>query len=228
MEFHKKAGFKKRVRLTLIVLAVVLAIVIVFLALLLHRPAYYQPLDFAGSNEVSLYLTNELLPQLYNGAQLQEPFDLVVTQKGINDIVVHSRWPQEFGSVKFSVPMVFFSPGSIVLVGPVVMEGAEFIGTIVAEPALDAEGLLNLQVVSVQIGAVDITPLARVLAMRICQQQFAAAGIDANDVQAQMAASLLDGVPFKPVFEVEDKKVRVDKIMIESKKLTIHFVPASD
>jgi hypothetical protein len=214
--------------LVLIVLAAALAVIIVFLALLLHKPAYYQPLESAADKEVSLYLTNELLPQLYNGAQLQEPFDLVVTQRGINDIVAHSKWPQEFGSVKISAPMVFFSPGSIVLVGPVVMEGAELVATIVAEPTIDTDGLLNLQGASVSFGAVDITPLARVLARRICQQQFAAYGIGAEDVQAQMAASLLDGVPFEPVFKIEDKKVRVEKITIEPKKLTIHFVPAHD
>jgi hypothetical protein len=123
---------------------------------------------------------------------------------------------------------VFFAPDSIVLMGTVVVEGAEFVGTVVAEPGLDTEGLLNLQVVSVKMGAVDITPLARVLAGRICQQQFAAAGIGAEDVQAKVAASLLDGKPFKPVFKIEDKKVRVEKITIEQKKLTIRLVPVFD
>jgi hypothetical protein len=225
LKAHKKAKFKKRV---LTVLVVVSAIVVIVFALLLHRPAYYKPLDFANSKEVSLYLTNELLPELYNGAQLQEPFNLVVTQSGINDIVARFEWPQEFGSVRFSAPMVFFAPGSIVLMGTVVLEGAEVVVTVVAEPSLDAKGLLNLQVVGVKIGAVDITPLARVLARRICQQQFAAAGIGAEDVQAQVAASLLDGEPFKPVFKIEDKKVRVEKITIEQKKLTIRFVPVFD
>jgi transcriptional regulator of aromatic amino acid metabolism len=112
--------------------------------------------------------------------------------------------------------------------GTVVMDGAELVGTVVAEPGLDTEGLLNLQVVSVKMGAVDITPLARVLARRICQQQFAAANIGAEDMQAQMAASLLDGKPFKPVFKIEDKKVRVEKITIEQKKLTIRLVPVFD
>ena len=228
MKAHKKAKFKKRVYLLLTVLAVVSAIVVIVFALLLHRPAYYKPLDFADSKEVSLYLTNQLLPELYNGAQLQEPFNLVVTQSGINDIVARFEWPKEFGSVRVSAPMVFFVPGSIVLMGTVFMEGAEFVGTVVAEPSLDAEGLLNLQVVSVKIGAVDITPLARVLAKRICQQQFAAANIGAEDVRAQVAASLLDGKPFKPVFKIEDKKVRVEKITIEQKKLTIRLVPVFD
>jgi hypothetical protein len=225
LEILKKAKFKKKVS---VVLVVVSATAVIVIALLLHRPAYYKPLDFANSKEVSLYLTNELLPELYNGAQLQEPFDLVVTQSGINDIVARFEWPQEFGSIRFSAPMVFFVPDSIVLMGTVVMEGAEFVGTVVAEPSLDTEGLLNLQVVSVKIGAVDITPLARVLARRIFQQQFAAAGIGAEDMQAQVAASLLDGKPFKPVFKIEDKKVQVEKITIEQKKLTIRFGPVFD
>jgi hypothetical protein len=228
LKAHKKAEFKKRVYLLSAVLVVISAIVVIVFALLLHRPAYYKPLDFANSKEVSLYLTNQLLPELYNGAQLQEPFNLVVTQSGINDIVARFEWPKEFSSIRFSAPMVFFVPDSIVLMGTVFLEGAEFVGTVVAEPGLDAEGLLNLQVVSVKIGAVDITPLARVLARRICQQQFAAAGIGAEDVQAQVAASLLDGEPFKPVFKIEDKKVRVEKITIEQKKLTIRLVPVFD
>jgi uncharacterized protein YpmS len=228
LKAHKKAKFKKKVYLLLTVLAVVSAIAVIVFALLLHRPAYYKPLDFADSKEVSLYLTNELLPELYNGAQRQEPFNLVVTQSGINDVVARLGWPREFDSIRFSAPMVFFAPDSIVLMGTVFMEGTEFVGTVVAEPGLDAEGLLNLQVVSVKIGAVDITPLARVLARRICQQQFAAANIGAEDLWAQAAASLLDGEPFKPVFKIEDKKVRVEKITIEQKKLTIRLVPVFD
>jgi hypothetical protein len=228
LKAHKKTKFKKKVYLLLTVLAMVSAIAVIVFALLLHRPAYYKPLDYAHSKEVSLYLTHELLPELYNGAQLQEPFNLVVTQSGINDIVARFEWPKEFSSIRFSAPMVFFVPGSIVLMGTVFLEGAEFVGTVVAEPGLDTEGLLNLQVVSVKIGAVDITPLARVLARRICQQQFAAAGIGAENLQAQVAASLLDGEPFKPVFKIEDKKVRVEKITIEQKKLTIRLVPVFD
>jgi hypothetical protein len=39
---------------------------------------------------------------------------------------------------------------------------------------------------------------------------------------------LLDGKPFRPVFKIVDKKVRVEKITIEQKKLTIRFVPVFD
>ena len=228
MKVRKKAKFKKKVYLLLTVLVVVSAVVIVVFALLLHRPAYYKPLDFAHSKEVSLYLTHELLPELYNGAQRQEPFNLVVTQSGINDIVARFEWPREFENIRFSAPMVFFVPDSIVLMGTVLLNGAEFVGTVVAEPSIDAKGLLNLQVVSVKIGAVDITPLAGVLARRICQQRFAATNIGAEDFWAQAAASLLNGEAFEPVFKIEDKKVRVEKITIEQKKLTIRLIPVFD
>jgi hypothetical protein len=228
LKAHKKAEFKKKVYLLSAVLVVISAIVVIVFALLLHRPAYYKPLDFADSNEVSLYLTNQLLPELNNGAQLQEPFNLVVTQSGINDAVARFKWKGEFESIRISSPMVFFVPDSIVLMGTVVLEGAEFVVTVVAEPSLDAKGLLNLQVVSVKIGAVDITPLARVLAKRICRQQFAAGRIDVEDFWARATASLLNGEPFKPVFKIWDKKVRVEKVTIEQKKLTIRLVPVFD
>ncbi|MGA1980445.1 MAG: hypothetical protein ABSG99_07805 [Sedimentisphaerales bacterium] len=222
MKIHKK------LYLLLTVLAVVSAVVVVVFALLLHRPSFYKPLDLAHSKEVSLYLTNELLPELYNGAQLQEPFNLVVTQSGINDIVARFDWPKEFGGIRFSAPMVFFAPDSIVLMGMVSLEGAEFVVTVIARPNLDAKGLLNLQVVSVKIGAVDITPLAGVLAGRIYQQQFGSAGAATEDFWARTAASLVNGKPFEPVFKIEDKKVRVEKITIEQKKLTIRLVPVFD
>jgi uncharacterized protein YpmS len=228
LEIHKKAWFKKKVRLLLIFLAVVLVVAIVFFALLLHRPAYYKPLDFAGGREVSLYLTNQLLPEFYNGLQLREPFELVVTQSGINDIVARFDWPQKFGNVKISSPMVFFAPSSVVVMATVVMDGPKLVGTIVAEPSIDADGFLNLHVTSVQFGAVDVTPFARILARGICQQRFAEIGIGEDDIQTQIAASLLDDKPFKPVFKIEGKKVRVEKITIEQKKLTIRFAPVFD
>lgn len=228
MKVRKKAKSKKKVYLLLIVLVVVSAMVIAVFALLLHRPSSYKPLDLAHSKEVSPYLTHEFLPELYNGAQLQEPFNLVVTQMGINDIVARFDWPKEFGSVSFSAPMVFFAPARIMLMGIVSLKGAEFVATVVAEPSLDAEGLLNLQMVSVKIGAVDITPLAAVLARRIYQQRFSADNINAEDLRAQVLASLLEGQPFEPIFKIEDKKVRLEKITLEPEKLTIRLAPVFD
>ena len=45
---------------------------------------------------------------------------------------------------------------------------------------------------------------------------------------SQLSASLLNTEPFEPVFKVEDKKVRIEKITITQGKLTVRLAPASD
>lgn len=200
----------------------------IFILLLLYKPARFSPPDITYDNQVSPYLTHRLLPQLYNGAQLGEPFDLVVTQEGINDIIARSKWPKESGGTKFSMPVVFFVPDSIVLMGAVVVAGAELIVTVVAEPRLDQQGLLNLRVVKVKVGAMNITLLARVIAGRMYLERLAAKDIGAEDIRAQIAASLLDNEPFEPIFRIEDKKVRAGKITITQGKLTVRLIPVFD
>jgi hypothetical protein len=60
------------------------------------------------------------------------------------------------------------------------------------------------------------------------EPRFAAANTDTKDFWARATASLLNGEPFEPVFKIEDKKVRVEKITIEQKKLTIRLTPVFD
>ena len=77
-EQNKKADkrrFKKRYWLL-----VDLTIVIVIFTLLLYKPGHYNPTEVVYDGKVSPYLTHELLPTIYNGAQQEEPFDLIVTQ----------------------------------------------------------------------------------------------------------------------------------------------------
>ena len=196
--------------------------------LLLYKPVRYDPPDFAHSKEVSPYLTHQFLPQLYNGAQRGEPFDLSVSQKGINDIVARSKWPKEFDGIWFSAPVVLFVPDSIVLMGTVNIKGVEFVVTIVAEPGIDDQGLLNLRVAKVKVGAVNITLLAGVMAKTMYAQRLATTPMDTQDLRAQIAGSILNDEPFLPVFNVEDKKLRIKKITIKQKKLILHLTPAPD
>ena len=227
---HKKKKFKK-VYWLFIGLA---AALVVFILLLLYKPALYHPSIIAYDDEVSPYLTHRLLPQLYNGTQLNEPFDLTVTQNGINDIIVHFKWPRESGGIRFSAPKVFFIPDGIVLIGAAVAGGTEFIVTVEGKPSLDNDGLLNLRVVKVKLGAVNITLLVRVIAEKIFQKELAAAGIEKEDLQAQIAASLLNNEPFEPVFKIKgvfengDETVRVEKITIEQEKLTLRLTAVNN
>ena len=227
MKVRKKVRYKK-----VYWLSAGLAVTAVSFVLLLYKPGRYDPPEVvpAGNEqrEVSPYLTHELLPQLYNGAQLEEPFDLVITQEGINDIVARSKWPKRSDGISFSAPEVLFVPGSIVLMGTASFKGVGLVVTVVAEPRVDKDGLLNLRVAKVKIGAMNITLVAKLIAKKMYAQRLATTDINIEDLRAQIATSLLNDEPFEPVFKIEDKKVQAKKITIHDEKLTIRLVPVFD
>jgi len=232
LKTRKKRKFKKRYWLL-----IDLAVAMVIFALLLYKPARYKPPDAipAGNNqrEVSPYLTNVLLPQLHNGAQRDEPFEMVVTQKGINEIIAWSKWPKESEGVTFTAPVVFFAPDNIELMGTANIKGVDLVISVMAEPRLDEEGLLNLHVTKVKIGAMNITPVARMIAKRMYAERLETMPIDREDLRTQIAASLLNDEPFEPVFDIADifenerKKLRIEKVTIQKEKLTLRLAPAS-
>jgi len=45
-------------------------------------------------------------------------------------------------------------------------------------------------------------------------------------MQVKVLGSLLNGERFEPVFKIDGRKVRVEKISICSEKLTVNFVPS--
>ncbi|MHC4748193.1 MAG: hypothetical protein ACYS18_12900 [Planctomycetota bacterium] len=220
MKNRKKVWFKK----VCLVLAGLAVLIVFFILLLLYRPGRYSPPELTNDRQVSPYLTHELLPKLYNDSQLGEPFDLFISQDGVNEIIAHSKWPRQSGGIDFSAPVVFFVPGWVVLMGEGGVGGAEFVVSVVVEPEFDG-GLLYLRLAKVKVGAVNITPLARVIGRRMYAERIADKGIDTKDLRAQIAASLLNDEGFEPVFKVEDRRVRVEDVVIEQEKMSIRLVP---
>jgi len=226
-KIRKKAKRKKLVFWLLIDLTVAL---VVFL-LLIYRPGSYNPVDFDSlgyeRGQVSPYLTHVLSPQFYNNSQLGQPFDLVVTQDGINEIVAGLGWPKFSEGVMLYAPAVLFVPGAVVLMGTANVKGVELIITIELVPRIDEQKLLDLHVTKVKIGAVNITPLARMLGKKMYAESLAVMPVDTEALQTKIVGSLLNGESFDPVFRVENSKVRIRDITIQKKKLTAHFVPSS-
>jgi hypothetical protein len=225
--------FRKRTRPKKLLwwLCVDLVVAVVVLALLLHKPGRYDPadLDSVGleHGQVSPYLTHELSPQFYNGTQRGEPFELVITQKGINEIVAGWGWPKMSEGIMLYAPAVVFVPGSVVLMGTANIKGVELVVTIVLKPSIDEHGLSNLQVAEVKVGAMNITPLAKMMARKMYAERLATMSVDTRALYARITASLLNDEPFDPVFEVDDRKVRVEDITVHREKLTARLVPAS-
>jgi len=226
-KIHRKSRRKKLVLWLLIDLAVA---AVVF-ALLVYRPGCYDPADFDSydleNGQVSPYLTHELSPQVYNNSQRGEPFDLVVTQSGVNEIVAGMGWPKYSEGVMLYAPAVLFVPGTVVLMGTANIKGVEVIITIELEPKIDERKMLNLHVVKVKVGAVNITPLARMMGKKMYTERLAMLPVDTEALQTKIVASLLNEEAFEPVFSVEDNKVRVEKITIYKEKLTARLVPDS-
>ena len=55
-------------------IAIPLALVLLAFVLVTHRPKNYAPLRIADQNQISTYLTHQLMPTIYNNSQLDEPF----------------------------------------------------------------------------------------------------------------------------------------------------------
>lgn len=219
---------KTRLRKLFYWLIIDLSAAFVIIALLLYKPGRYNPTNanpgISEDNEVSPYLTH-LSSEIYNAAQIGDPFEITITQEAINDIIMQANWPIESEGIMLYAPAALFIPGMIVLMGTADFKGVEFIITIELEPQIDEEDFINLNVEKVKIGAMNITPLAKITAKKMYAERVATVPIDKYALQTQIAASLLNNEPFNPIFNIDYKTIRLSKIIIENEKLTAHLTP---
>lgn len=227
---EKRRGMTSKHRRLFYWLLIDLTVAVIILALLLYKPARYKPVMHtpADSNgeRVHPYLSHVLGPQLYNGAQSQRPFRLQLSDQALNEAITQFRWPRETGGVAFSAPKVLFHPGRIVVMGTADIEKAKLVITIELKPLLDDEGRLDLNVAKVKVGAVNITPLAKMMAKRMYQERLETVPVDTDDIRTKVAGSLLAGESFEPVFKVEDKWVRLNDLSVSTGILDAEMIPA--
>lgn len=195
--------------------------------LLLYKPAGFVSSDAASEKQASPYVSKVLAPGVYNSAQRQQPFDMIIPQERTEDIISLAKWPHQSDGVKISRPKAFFEPNQITLMGTLNIKGVDVVVTITAEPKIDDQGLLNIHLAKVKLGAVNITPVATAIAAEICKSQLAETNAPKDNWQTKITASLLKDEPFDAVFNIDGKKVRIKKVTLEHQKLTIRFVPAS-
>ena len=98
---------KKKRKKLLYWLAIDLSIAFIIFALLLYRPGRYNPNMTIDSDEVSPSLT-KLSSEIYNKSQLGKPFEIVITQEALNDIINEADWPLE------SEGILLYAPAAII------------------------------------------------------------------------------------------------------------------
>ncbi len=222
----KKPRWRKLVRW----LVVDLLVAAIFILLLLYRPGGYHPFgslfDPNNDGRVNPYVSKELLPQFNNGIQARKPFRMTVLEKPLNEVVAQFMWPQEAGGVVVTKPQVTFEPNMVVLMGTATIEGADFIVTVELQPQFDEKGLLTINVEKVKVGAMNLTPVAKIFGKQKFEEQMARDDVDKEDIRTKIAASLFTGEPFDPVFEYDHKKVRVKNATVSKGQMDVEFAPA--
>ena len=226
MKKSKKRKIKKRYWLGLVP-AMMLAFLFILSLLFLYKPAGLERSNTVRERQISQYFTNELLPGIYNQAQYGKPFKVVVLQEKTEELVKLSDWPRETGGLTFLMPTVSFEPEKIVISGIVVFRETQFAVRVVGRPEMVDEGLLNLTLTDIEVGAVDITLVVKAFARNIYQERARNKKIDENDLGEKVIASMLLDKPFDPLFKVESSKVRIDKVTLTKGRLTIGLRPVN-
>ena len=212
-----------------VVIIILLILCIIVWRMFAYTPAVYQPAAPQDSAQVSPYLTHKLAPDIYNNIQLNEPFCVLVEQTGINDIVARWPWPMQLDGAAISTPLIIFQPDTIILMGTVKFDNfAKYpvVVTIIFTPKLDEKGMLTLNLRHVKAGAFNITPLARSITAKVIQNELQAAEqSDTNRWLVDLRDALLENKPFDPVFPVYEDFIRVGRIELIDRQLTLLFTP---
>jgi uncharacterized protein YpmS len=218
---------RRRMRLFLLIdLGVSLTLTTILVLLLLHRPASYNPAKPAETKEVNQYWTHVVWPQIYNGAQQQKPFEVEITEEGINQAITASGWPKVSEGAVFTAPQVIFTTDGVSLMGTATIENVDFVVTIRGKPAIEPNGLLSLNLSAFKVGALNVTPLAKVIARKMYAQRLSKVEANPDDINIKILNSLLDGKPFEPVFTIEDKKIKIVGVEAGEGKIAIKFAAA--
>lgn len=211
--------------------------VAVMVALALYKPEGYvsakggnESLRADSENEqVSEYLTHYLAPNVHNNIQFDKPFEVIVPQKELNEIIAEEdllgwKWPVEYSKVSFSTPSVHFMPNTIYLMDSVDVFGFEILLTICANPVIDEAGLLRLNLQYVRAGALDISLLAKSLTKKIVEDQLA--DVEDNYWLEDIRGAFLENSPFEPVFPtIYDRYIKLVRSEISEGKLVLVFEP---
>lgn len=199
------------------------------LALTAYKPSRYAPVRVADQNQISPYLTHNLLPAVFNGAQLRESFEVVITQEGLNDIIARLHQPIKLHNITLTDPQVLLTPQKkIILMATAGARPVDLVATIELNPTINQQGLLNLHINSVALGAVNITSVAKLIGDKAYLDWLSSTGMEPNNIAAQVCRSLLNDEPFEPVFEFGGKRLRVSRIDVSAEKITALLTPAPD
>ena len=222
---EKKGAFKKYFLPAISIAATIFAIALVLTA---YRPGRYAPVKITDQNQISPYLTHKLMPDIYNNAQRGEAFEVVIGQAGLNDIVGRLPQPIRLGNITLDRPQVVLASEEIIMMATVQSRPIDFFVTVELNPKINEQGLLNLHIDSIKLGALSITGLAKRIGEGVYTNWEAVTEAEPNEPASQICRSLLRDEPFEPVFEIRGNNVRISRIDVKAESISIKFLPVQE
>lgn len=184
-------------------------------------PAHFRTVEFIDDHQVSQYLTNVILPEFYNKSQLGTPFEIELSEEGINDILARHIDDKSLKRAGFSDVSITFKKGRILLTSKTKYQNHDFIITAVLRPLVDKKGF-NAGLTEIQAGTSNI-PFAKELLREKVLYEIADSSADANFVS--YAGLLFSDNRIEPEFSFHHRNLKVEKITVEDQKLIIRFLP---
>ena len=188
-----------------------------------YTPRAYQPRPAADPEQVSPYLTHKLGPDFVNQVQLDQPFELVVEQEGLNDIIRRLPWIEQFDGFTFTNPVVLFYRDRIYLLGTLNYKAISSVVTVIANPQMTSQGEISLNILSIRLGVIPVTKLAGYLAVKGFEHSRGC--FEGEPELEAVVRALVHNQPFEPVFKIADQTVRVTAFSVIPQQLTLAFEP---
>jgi hypothetical protein len=193
---------------------------------LLQNPFGYKPVANEPQDQISKYLTHHISPQVYNGIQLGEPFEVQILDRGLNEIIAATYWPKTYDKYEFSMPRVNFRTGCLEILAAIkVGDEIELFVSLIDEPKITEDNKIILPVKQVQVGTVDVTTLAMLMANNYYTEKIQPQLHENDKWKKQFAQAILEQKGFDPVFKIEDKYVRLQKITFQQGVANVLLMP---
>jgi len=188
-----------------------------------HTPSAYRPEPVSHPEQVSPYLTHKLGPDFINQVQLNEPFELLIEQEGLNDIISRQDWVEEFDEFSFTDPVILLYADTIRLMGTLDYKGISSVVTVIAQPRMNPDGTIWLNIQSIRLGVVPVTKLVGVLA-RNAFEQSRDYFVDQPQLE-QIVDAAVRNEPFQPVFDIDGQTVRITGMTLSPQQLQLTIKP---
>lgn len=209
----------KKINKIIWVVIVVLPTAVFALAAALHyRPGAYQPPAPPGGDAISPYLTHQLAPTFFNQMQLEQPFELVITQEGFNEILACWQWPRQIGTMTVGQPYIVFGNRYLDILCPISYRGWLAFVSVAVEPKLGSS--LRFKIHSIRLGAVPVTYFSLPWLRHFWQ-----AYEPQNDDPIVFAVldAALSQKPLEPAFELFGYQLGVEKITVQKNQMILQL-----